>query len=353
MRELRRHLGLLIIQQPVKERYLALDVLRGVALFGVLIINLEGDFRVSLWQYIFESHEFLRRFIEFKAIDLFSICFGISAALQAGRAASPVTLMARRFLVLAAFGLVHLVFIWNGDILTLYALCGLLLIPFLRLHWIPLTVAAMAVLAVSFYVPFHFPPEAVLRAEAVDATRIYATGGYGQIFSFRWDETRRFIAPLLLATLPKVFGLMLTGVALFRGGLFSWPRRVFVVTATIGIFLGLGLNQEIPLALGYGSLIMLFPLSLLGAAGQMALTNYLVQSMVFSFIFYGYGLGLMGTLSTALVAAFGVSFYVLQILLSRVWLTRFEYGPFEWLWRSLTYGRRLPLRKKRYLAHAK
>jgi uncharacterized protein len=80
----------------------------------------------------------------------------------------------------------------------------------------------------------------------------------------------------------------------------------------------------------------------LAACGRMALTNYLIQSIVFGFVFYGYGLGLFGHLGSAPVACIGIMFYIAQVYASRVWLTRFLFGPFEWLWRSLAYGRRQP-----------
>ena len=80
------------------------------------------------------------------------------------------------------------------------------------------------------------------------------------------------------------------------------------------------------------------------AAGQMALTNYLTQSVVLSFIFYGYGFGLHGRLGSAVAVVIGLVVYGLQLILSRWWLSRFRFGAVEWLWRSITYGRRQPMR---------
>ena len=80
--------------------------------------------------------------------------------------------------------------------------------------------------------------------------------------------------------------------------------------------------------------------------GRMALTNYLVQSIVLGFVFYGYGFGLFGRIGSAAAAGIGVLIYLVQIQLSRYWLGRFCFGPFEWLWRSLAYGRRQPTRRR-------
>jgi len=106
------------------------------------------------------------------------------------------------------------------------------------------------------------------------------------------------------------------------------------------------------LALAYVSalLLLLNPqraawLSGLAATGRMALTNYLVQSIILGFIFYGYGFGMFGRMGSATAACIGVTIYLTQVQLSRLWLGRFQFGPFEWLWRSLTYGRRQPMRR--------
>jgi uncharacterized protein len=86
---------------------------------------------------------------------------------------------------------------------------------------------------------------------------------------------------------------------------------------------------------------ILYPLSYLG---RMALTNYLTQSIAFTIVFYGYGFGLAGSSSVALMFAVAIAFIPLQIIFSRWWLNRFRFGPAEWLWRSLTYGRIQPFR---------
>ena len=132
---------------PQADRYLPLDILRGLALFGVLLVNLLTLFRVSLFAHITGSDApgddagriistLVSLLLEFKAFTLFSFLFGIGVAVQVERVssrASAANFLLRRFLVLLVIGLTHLLLIWNGDILTLYAVCGLLVIPVLRL----------------------------------------------------------------------------------------------------------------------------------------------------------------------------------------------------------------------------
>lgn len=128
------------------ERVVPIDVIRGAALAGVLLVNLLTDFRTPLSANIMGSHEpygwggalvfpIFRSLVEFKAFTLFSFLFGVGVAIQAGRVSSQqrIRFLARRFGALLAIGLIHILFIWNGDILTLYAICGLVLMPLLGL----------------------------------------------------------------------------------------------------------------------------------------------------------------------------------------------------------------------------
>src|SRR5579872_2295804 len=161
--------------QPISrsERYPALDVIRGIALFGVLLVNLIAGFRVSLAEHILTFHtdpgplnhtvdNLVAGLVEFKAFTLFSFLFGVGVAIQAERAGlrgiTPTRHLLRRFLVLLAIGLCHLLLIFNGDILTLYAICALLLIPVLRLPTAALALLAAIALAlpdiVSLGIPF-------------------------------------------------------------------------------------------------------------------------------------------------------------------------------------------------------
>jgi uncharacterized protein len=382
--------------QPVapEERYAVLDALRGLSLLGVALVNLLSDFRVSLAEHILTFHThpgavdraadvLVAALVEFKAFALFSLLFGVGLAVFADRAAARgvtgARFLVRRLLVLLAFGLCHLLLVWNGDILTLYAVCGLLLVPCLRLPAVGLAAAGVAAAALSFLVPWQFPSEETLRGLAAEAARVYRDGDFGEVLAFHWRETGSLIVPLLIASLPKTWGLMALGAAAWRAGVVREPgrhRNLFWAVALAGGLVGglatalsvyaasagqppaapgpiLDVESTLPLALAYAAGLLLLLRSPVvaraaapfAAAGQMALTNYLTQSVAFSLIFYGYGLGLSGRLGPAAAAGVGLALYAGQVVVSWAWLRRYRFGPVEWAWRSLTYGRRQPMRR--------
>lgn len=371
------------------ERQTTLDVLRGVALFGVLWVNLLTGFRISLYEHLFTFHthpgmvnEWIDLvtvwLVEFKAFTVFSFLFGVGIGIQAERMALRGTrapgFLLRRFAILLVIGIMHMFLIWNGDILCLYAVCGLLIIPVLRLpKWLLICVGLMAI---AFnYAPFSgafVPSEKIMRAHAASSTPIYASGRFTEILALRWRETWSLMIPLLISALPKTFGLMLLGVATWRAEILKRPAAhrwflaiIFFVATFVGAFatslifwsaitgkalpvapvmvealsyipLGLGLASGLALWLSYprkGRLIDWF-----AAAGRMALTNYLIQSIVFGLIFYGYGGQFFGKLSPAPTAIIGVAVFAVQLIISSTWLRFFHFGPVEWFWRSSTYG---------------
>ena len=359
--------------QPLtqRDRYVPLDILRGLALFGVLLVNLLTIFRVSLFAHIAGTDlpddaagriisTITAVFLEFKAFTLFSFLFGAGIAVQMERLSSrggATVFLLRRFLVLLAIGIVHLVLIWNGDILTLYAVSGLLAIPLLRLPNLAMAIAGVVLIWFSYVgtLPIHFPNMQALQKHALEANSVYAGGSYVEIFAFRWRETKEFMGPLLLLTLPQTLGLNLLGAAAWRSNLLTARRNLwlptFLVSAAIGAagsLLHIRLVANVSLAITYAAAVLLWipKAPLLAAGGQMALTNYLAQSLVFCLIFYGYGLGQFGRLGVVTTTAGGIVFYLAQLIFSRWWLDRFQFGPVEWLWRSLTYERRQPMRKR-------
>jgi uncharacterized protein len=378
--------------EPVQdsERYTTLDLLRGFALFAVLLVNLLDFFRLSLFDHIlrFHSHAgwanhvvdlLVTGLLEFKAFTLFSLTFGIGVAVQAERAAirgvGVELFLLRRFVILLAFGAFHMLLISNVDILTLYAVCGLVMIPLLRL---PAAVLAMAGLA-AIYLPSllqrgsAIPPATVLQAHAAAATRIYSQGSFGAILVFRWQETKELIAPLLIGSAQRTFGLMVLGIALWRSGIIKAPQQRRPVLCAVCVGAGIvgainttasvlsessgnsvhvppmlrALGSYVPLAFAYAAGLLAWRRSEsstsftapIAAAGRMALSNYLMQSLVFAFLFYGYGFGLFGRLAPAPAAAIGFAFYLGQLAFSMWWLRHYRFGPVEWLWRSMTYGR--------------
>jgi uncharacterized protein len=338
------------------ERVIAIDTLRGVALGGVLLVNLLTSFRAPLSGHILGIGEppvwaaaLLLSLAEFKAFTLFSLLFGVGIAIQAERAERKgVAFFLRRFGALLTFGVLHLLFVWNGDILTLYAICGLALLPFLTLPASTMAVCGLILIGSPYFVtlPVHIPDTATLRELTAGALDAYRTGGWKDLFAFRCRETELLVVPLLLLSLPRTLGLMLWGVAAWRSGFLEGDRRlwwlIMGVGAPIGLAGSLAGNGEIatvPLALAYGAAVLLWNLHApwIAAAGQMALTNYLLQSIIFGFVFYSYGLALFGTWGSGLTLFTGAVFYTIQSAASRWWLGRFYFGPFEWLWRSISY----------------
>ncbi len=380
-------------------RNVALDALRGAASLGVLLVNLEVGFRVSLFQHMLMPHTHegwanhavdiaITGLFEFKAFTLFSVLFGVGIGIQAERAAAhqinAARFFARRFVVLLAIGLCHMLLLWNGDILTLYAICGLLLIPLVASPSRWLAALGIAVIMLSPYLPFFgafFPTDEAIRQQAALATRVYATGGFSEIAVLRCREAWHFIAPLLLNSLPRTLGLMLLGIAVWRCGVLQRPvaqhqrlRAIFVVAGSLGAlttilqvwanetgqpesaaFAWLYPYSAVLLAFAYGTGLLLYFRAAppdhagwltrrLAAAGQMAFSNYLTQSLLFSLLFYGFGWGLFGKLGSAVTVVLGLMVFAAQLGASVWWLGRFRFGPAEWLWRSLTYRRWLPLR---------
>jgi uncharacterized protein len=362
----------------------SIDALHGLALFGVLAINLETEFRVSIFRQFLPSTPYagwdgivdaaLNLFVDMKAFALFSFLFGVGLAIQFERLATSsrrTSLLVRRLLVLLLFGLIHLVLIWNGDILTEYALAGFAVLPFLFAPRWMIAIAAVACLSLYVLQPvlptmITFPGHAMLAALVRNADEIYANGTFAEVLALRVRELPAFL-PLHLYVFPRTIGLFLLGILCWRVRLFSdvaERRRNLLVF--IGLSAAMGglllarlerpsatLASPIILASGYAALAIAVAQTSIGAkllrwaepVGRMAFTNYIMQSIVLGFIFYGYGLGLFGKLGsvTGLLLVLGI--YSAQIVMSRLWLAYFAYGPIEWLWRALMYGQAPAFRK--------
>ena len=363
----------------------SIDALRGIALFGVLAINLETEFRISIFQQFLPhpSDQGLGRlidsaldiFVDMKAFALFSLLFGVGLAIQferLGYAERRTSLLVRRLLVLLVFGLIHLFLIWNGDILTEYALAGLVVLPFLFGPTWLMAIGCATFLALFLLQPllptlFPFPGHAWLAEHVREANQIYANGTFPEILQFRIREVAAFL-PLHSYVFPRTLGLFLLGALSWRMGLFEaaprmmrwlWPAAALLIggglilTVALPAQHSLGPAGTVLLALGYAGLVVAIEATKSGRRwlrwaeplGRMAFTNYIMQSIILSFVFYGYGLGLFGKLDSVAGLAVVLAVYIAQVMFSRLWLDRFRYGPIEWLWRTLMYGRAPPFRK--------
>jgi uncharacterized protein len=376
------------------ERIGTIDILRGIALFIVLIINTATEFRVSIFEQFLpgtkaaglagQLSEAVILALHTKGFILFSFLFGVGLAIQFERLAgdtSRFTLMVRRLAILLAIGVIHLFLIWNGDILTEYAIVGFAALPFLYgPRWL---LAAASALSLGLYLAspllppiISFPNGAWISHHVSEARQAYGAGSFMEILAFRIDEVR-YIAPLHIYVLPRTFGLFLLGALVWRTGFLraTAPRKFLVVAAcsmlAIGAWLtiaaargeafGWQLNwpagaifqslAQLVLAGGYGAAIVVLAdhamgrrvVGWAGPLGRMAFTNYLIQSIILSWIFYGFGLALFGRLSVPQSLAVALVIYAAQAAASAWWLSRFRFGPVEWLWRSLMYGELQPV----------
>ncbi len=315
-----------------------------------------------------------------------------------------VPLYLRRLLVLLGFGLVHAFLIWMGDILIMYALLGFLLILFRKakprtlLVWMIILIAlpllfnagATALVEMGKSVPEGAQQIELVMAETIAsfktdlarAYEVYAGGNFAEITAQRiYDYTSMGFSAFFVMGF-NILAMFLLGVYFGKRGIFrdlEANRGLFRKLLAWGLILGLGGNalyasmilsmsrieptwplmlatlaQTIGaplLMLAYVSAFCLLALSpvwgkrlqVLAPVGQMALTNYLTQSIVCTLIFYGYGLGLFGQMGMAAGIGLTIVIYLLQIPFSHWWMKRFKYGPAEWLWRSLTYLKLQPL----------
>jgi uncharacterized protein len=352
-------------------------VVRGIALFGVLMVNLTTEFRVSIFQQFLEPalagsgidgllDMLLARVVsaglESKAFALFSLLFGVGLAIQFEKLSArgrQFYWLARRLLVLLGFGLLHLLLVWNGDILTEYAIVGFLALPFLRLRTGALALAAVGFLLLYVMPPWaiQWPGTALLQLHVAAANIAYSTGSYADVVRFAYRELP-LLLPLHLYVLPRTMALFLFGMLFWRIGVFSNPlhfRHAIRFAAAAGIVAAVALNGDpVLLAIGYGAAILLLMelpaarkvLEVFAPLGRMTFTNYLMQSLVCGLVFFGYGLGQFGHMAFAPAFVLGVAIYAVQIVLSTFWLRHFRFGPMEWAWRSLMYGSLQPMKKQ-------
>jgi uncharacterized protein len=369
----------------------ALDVLRGIALFGGMAINLTATFSISFFQryssdYLADAPRdlilsgLLSLFIETKALTVFTLLFGIGLAIQIerlGELDKTKALLIRRLLILLAVGVIHLLLIWPGDILTWYAVAGLVALPFLFGSRGRVASGALifATANVALLLAWPLPDFGQEWVNAYNADAIAA------------HKSRSFVAILLihlralpqvalwnLYALPQTIALFLFGAWIWRSGILQDPianRRLLKAVAWIGCLAGFGaiiagtigdlsstkagvlaILSTIFLALGYSAIVVVIAtgprgqkwLGWAAPVGRMAFTNYLAQSVIFAFIFFGYGLGMFNRLDIATTLAIGIAVFMFQVVFSAWWLRRHRFGPMEWLWRSLMYGTRQPWR---------
>lgn len=354
--------------QPLNsnQRDVFLDALRGLALVGILAVNLEHFAGVGLYaaQHGNLAHytlgrEILAFFFSGKFYTIFAILFGLGLALQYRRFVSAGlearALLRRRLGWLLGVGALHGLLLFEGDILGTYALLGLFSLRYLGQAHRLLDIAKFLLAGYLLYGLFVF----FLRdtAPVPGSAEVFASGSFWAVSAARLEV---WLGSTLLGSL--LFGAELVG--LFLLGIYLAPHWQRIGPATLWRVVALGLLVGIPVnwynaqhpdlqplrglgglafALVYMALFRLFwprlgLLHPLHYAGRMPLSNYLLQSLAMSLLFYGYGLGLYGQVSPIWFPLIAVGFVGLQVALSRWWLERFGQGPLEWLWRRFTYG---------------
>lgn len=306
----------------------------------------------------------------------------------------------RRLLVMVLLGAIHLS-IWIGDIVLFYALLGFILLPLRRFSnkTLLITGSVLILSPVFLYaLKMHFPilnyPAQWLygNGNKLDALLV----GIDSEASYRnfeqtagwWDYfiktpanfCYRYGGLIFVSRIPKVLGMFMLGYVLGRSGFyqnFRQNKKTVKWIVGLGLIIGLPANfmlayfmtrpgdayyelkpqgwyetvayalGVVPLALAYVGLLMLLfrkklgnkMLIVLAPVGKMAFTNYMLQSLIGNFVFLNAGLGYGGQVGVVCYMLFGISVYIFQVVLSSIWLRYFQYGPVEWVWRSLTYGK--------------
>ncbi len=423
------------------ERIQTIDMIRGVALLGILMMNMPG-FGINWTIYptiLYGPHNpadyktlaVIETFFSGTMRGLFSMLFGAGMILfTMNKKESPggITVAEyyyRRLLWLVFFGLINAyVLLWPGDILYFYGLCGMLLYPFRKTSpkWLLgiglICILTGALKTVWWYNELSEKRTAYVEAKAAEKENKKLTdkqkeakgawleieknqkpdtvqakkdiekmrSGYPTIFTFFIPMNAGGETWGMYHGLWDMLCMMFIGMALFRWGFFS--NKIPVSAHTVGLLVGYGIGipvacvffdkglqgwlthftayvdayrvphwvlgdiRRVFLCIGHASLIMLIfrsriaPWLMKGLAnvGQMAFTNYLMQSIICTLIFYGYGLCLYNRLQFHQLYYVVAGVWVFQLIFSSIWLRYYRFGPFEWLWRSLTYWKKQPMK---------
>lgn len=422
---------------PGTERITAIDTLRGVAVLGILVMNIYAfampfpaysnpllmggtePWNLGTW---FATHILADQ----KFMTIFSMLFGAGLIIMWERAQARDArfgpIYYRRQFWLLVIGALHAYFIWFGDILFSYAATGMLMFLFRKMRPRTLIIVACVMLPVPLLTAqLNGVYINKMQTEIVEIEAAVAAGDElsdEQIATQEeWDAMAAFLAPneetvredveaylgtysdavshrtpfvlvmqtssLLFFLIWRVGGLMLLGMAFVKLGILTGKRDRAYYKKMMGIGYGLGLPLtiwsaydlnahgfdalyafqtgivwnyigSILVACGHIALVMLIVkndvmpklMARFTAVGRMALTNYLMHSVVLTSIFYGYGLGLYGDIPRLAQMGFVVAMLGIQLWLSPIWLHRYRFGPAEWLWRTLTYLKTQPMKRQ-------
>ncbi len=392
------------------ERIDLLDAIRGIAIGGIFIGNMQwfsgygfmpDDLAAQSSLADQATRYFVHALVEGKFYSIFSFLFGFGFALQLSKAEergdSKASLFKRRLSWLLVIGMLHAFLLWSGDILSVYALLGFVLLLFRKKPTgsLPKWIFGLILIPIAVYLVFlalflsFAPPDiAATVSQAKNqmwqgAVSLVPNSGYFRIMTeYNLNILAgRWAGLIFEMRLPKILAMFLLGVYVYRIGVFrslsdnkELIKRTLIIILPLGLIINLifayfvGKESLLPpepigvlgvvtygfgvpaLALGIIALIATLwqkensqrLLSIFAPVGRMAMTNYLLQTVVAIFIFYGFGFGLYGKTGPLTATMIALTVFAFQIIASSMWLRFFQFGPMEWIWRQLTYKRRLP-----------
>ncbi len=384
------------------QRIEQIDILRGFALLGVLLVNALG-YNSSFFDFggfystftdplNSKVYNFITNYGADKFIGLFSFLFGVSFSIMYLKNRHSETQFShfylRRLLILMLFGVIHIVFFWAGDILFSYALMGIILLslrklPSKLLLFISVFMYFFPILYIALHVSYPFLPDALSSTSSItisEVINIYAQGTYPEVFRLRLHEYFSFRYINLIYYVPKIISLFIFGYVFYQHKFFekiNTSKNKYLILSILLLLVGIVLNTytfdiansivdmktsayattlymlifeitNVVLILSYILIILTltkikffsYILNPLKYIGRMTLTNYLMYSVIFTIIMYSYGFGKFGSFEPWQLLMLSILFFAIQIVLCKTWLQHFRFGPMEWLWRKFIYLKR-------------
>lgn len=411
--------GSTVLLKPTEagNRIISIDILRGFAVLGILVMNIQSYsmpgaayLNPTAYESLKDNHLWVwlvsHVFADQKFMAIFSMLFGASLVMLSSKARKEQlrsgNLQSRRFASLLFIGLLHAYLLWAGDILVSYAICGFMMYylrskktkSLFRLGITFLVIGFAISILMGYSIPFWEPGQFEALREAIWSPDKAAIIEEVTQYQSNWERQMLVRAPaafelqtevFITSTMWRVCGLMLIGMGFYKKRVFSTKQKgkYYRKMAIYGLGIGLPLvvigtilhfhydwdfeksfffiSQlnywgSVLMAIGYIGVIMILAkvysrsglTKRFAEVGRMALSNYLLQSIICSIIFYGHGFSLFGDLDRSAQLFIVLVIWVFLMIFSTVWLKFFRYGPFEWIWRSLTYGKLQPLSKPTY-----
>ncbi|GGG07375.1 membrane protein [Dokdonia pacifica] len=392
---------------PVSYRIVILDVLRGFALLGIFVVNIEIMNCVFMNQDAFSAQwtssidtlavRLQQLFFYGKFFPIFSLLFGVGISIQLvslKRKGIPMSFFFRRMGALFLFGVAHILFLWSGDVIHIYAFLGLCTLLLVQLKPKQLIIIALVIFLFPFYgslfewitAALGYQPEVYLKSytpETIETT--IREGSYVDGMQLRMQEYKSNLAVLFVSLMPIAFTMFILGLTIGKKGwlqdiprgiqrikkpvlwiavlsnvyrviflFFLWETEIWKVPFWRTLFIyGMQISDTLMALFLVWLVVYAFQyafwkklLSPLQYAGRMALTNYLLQSFIGLLIFSSVGLQWYQTLSPIQTMGVAMGVFIVQVLLSKLWLSFFQFGPLEWIWRCISYWKVLEIRKK-------